>query len=191
MLKFLNKKKNDNKGFSLVELIIVVAIMAILVGLLAPQYLKYVEKSRKSADASNLDEMVRAIQIYAADAEVTLPADTYTITIGKGGTTVEAGTATQKVDNEKVAKDALNENAPVIRRNTISLDTSSRMCTFRNNSIFSSLRHSFSSNAYSPDDMVSGIGSVPFFFLLSNSLYQRCFAIWHSQVETLQLPSYR
>ncbi|MSU81225.1 prepilin-type N-terminal cleavage/methylation domain-containing protein [Anaerobutyricum soehngenii] len=112
MLKFLNKKKNDNKGFSLVELIIVVAIMAILVGLLAPQYLKYVEKSRKSADASNLDEMVRAIQIYAADAEVTLPADTYTITIGKGGTTVEAGTATQKVDNEKVAKDALNENAP-------------------------------------------------------------------------------
>ena len=40
-------------------------------------------------------------------AEVTLPADTYTITIGKGGTTVEAGTATQKVDNEKVAKDAL------------------------------------------------------------------------------------
>lgn len=112
MLKFLNKKKNDNKGFSLVELIIVVAIMAILVGLLAPQYLKYVEKSRKSADASNLDEMVRAIQIYAADAEVTLPADTYTITIGKGGTTVEAGTATQKVDNEKVAKDALNENVP-------------------------------------------------------------------------------
>ena len=60
MLKFLNKKKNDNKGFSLVELIIVVAILAILVGLLAPQYLKYVEKSRKSADASNLDEMVRA-----------------------------------------------------------------------------------------------------------------------------------
>ena len=72
MLKFLNKKKNDNKGFSLVELIIVVAILAILVGLLAPQYLKYVEKSRKSADASNLDEMVRAIQVYAADAEVTL-----------------------------------------------------------------------------------------------------------------------
>lgn len=112
MLKFLNKKKNDNKGFSLVELIIVVAILAILVGLLAPQYLKYVEKSRKSADASNLDEMVRAIQVYAADAEETLPEDRYTITIGKTATTVTAESATQKADNEKVAKKALDEAAP-------------------------------------------------------------------------------
>ena len=110
MLKFFNKKKNDNKGFSLVELIIVVAIMAILVGLLAPQYLKYVEKSRKSADASNLDEMVRAIQIYAADAEVTLPEDTYTITIGKDKTEVKA--TSNKAENKKVAEDALAENAP-------------------------------------------------------------------------------
>ena len=38
-------KKTNNKGFSLVELIIVVAIMAILIGVLAPQYIKYVEKS--------------------------------------------------------------------------------------------------------------------------------------------------
>ena len=111
MLKFLNKKKNDNKGFSLVELIIVVAILAILVGLLAPQYLKYVEKSRKSADASNLDEMVRAIQVYAADAEKTLPEDTYTITIKKDKTEVEAASA-KKADNVAVATEALNETAP-------------------------------------------------------------------------------
>lgn len=111
MLKFLNKKKNDNKGFSLVELIIVVAILAILVGLLAPQYLKYVEKSRKSADASNLDEMVRAIQVYAADAEETLPEDTYTITIKKDKTEVEAASA-KKADNVKVATKALDEAAP-------------------------------------------------------------------------------
>lgn len=103
MLKWLNNKKKDNKGFSLVELIIVVAIMAILVGLLAPQYLKYVEKSRKSADASNLDQMVQAVQVYAADAETTLPAGEYEIKIEASGTTV--------TDNATL-KAALNEAVP-------------------------------------------------------------------------------
>ena len=108
MLKFLNKKKNDNKGFSLVELIIVVAIMAILVGLLAPQYIKYVEKSRKSADASNLSEMVNAVQIYAADAESSLPAGTYTITISETGTAITGGAGNGLTEVQK----AVAETAP-------------------------------------------------------------------------------
>lgn len=109
MLKWLNNKKKDNKGFSLVELIIVVAIMAILVGLLAPQYLKYVEKSRKSADANNLDQMVQAIQVYAADADKTLPEGNYKITIGKDATI-------PSIEGDKgdlnVMKEALNEAVP-------------------------------------------------------------------------------
>ena len=71
MLKLFNRKKKDNKGFTLVELVVVIAILAILVGLLAPQYTKYVEKSRKSADASNMDELVKAVQVYAVDNAVT------------------------------------------------------------------------------------------------------------------------
>lgn len=81
MLKLFNRKKKDNKGFTLVELVIVVAILAILVGLLAPQYTKYVEKSRKSADASNMDEMVKVVKVFAADPANELAAGTYTITI--------------------------------------------------------------------------------------------------------------
>lgn len=81
MFRLLNKKKKDNKGFSLVELVIVIAIMAILVGILAPQYTKYVEESRKAADASNMDEMVKVVKVYAADPANELAVGTYTITI--------------------------------------------------------------------------------------------------------------
>lgn len=69
MFKFLKDRKKDNKGFTLVELVIVVAILAILVGILAPQYTKYVEKSRRSADIANMDEIVKAVQVYAVDRE--------------------------------------------------------------------------------------------------------------------------
>ena len=83
-----NAKKN-NKGFSLVELIIVVAIMAILIGVLGGQYLKFVERSRKSADKSNVDEIIRAVQIYSADPEATTTvADGDKITISTTKTTL-------------------------------------------------------------------------------------------------------
>ena len=63
-------KKSNNKGFSLVELIVVVAIMAVLVGVLAPAYLKYVENSRIQKDISAVGEVVNAIKIAAANEEV-------------------------------------------------------------------------------------------------------------------------
>ena len=47
-------QENDKKGFSLVELIIVMAIMAVLVGVVASQVLPYMEKSRISKDQENL-----------------------------------------------------------------------------------------------------------------------------------------
>lgn len=87
----MEKKRMNDKGFSLVELIIVIAIMAILIGVLAPQYLKFVERGRKSTDIQNVDEIIRAVQIYAADPMATnTPEATMTITLTTTKTDVDA-----------------------------------------------------------------------------------------------------
>ena len=59
------KRQKNNKGFSLVELIVVVAIMAVLVGVLAPAYLRYVEKARRQTCYWNMDNVVREVQLRA------------------------------------------------------------------------------------------------------------------------------
>lgn len=60
----------NNKGFSLVELIIVIAIMAILVGVMAPQLIKYIEKTNVSSDTQLCDTVKGAITTAMMDPAV-------------------------------------------------------------------------------------------------------------------------
>ena len=62
-------KKLNNKGFSLVELIIVIAIMVILVAVLAPQFTKWVERSRVSTDIQTASEIATAVEVAYAEGK--------------------------------------------------------------------------------------------------------------------------
>ena len=61
---------NENKGFSLVELIVVIAIMAVMTSVLAPSLLGYVEQSRMAKDDSAMGEVNNAIKLALADQNV-------------------------------------------------------------------------------------------------------------------------
>ena len=58
-----------NKGFSLVELIIVIAIMAILAAAIAPALIRYIDKSRKADDVAAAETVNTAVNAALANED--------------------------------------------------------------------------------------------------------------------------
>ena len=88
-------KKTNNKGFSLVELIVVIAIMAVLMVVVGPQLLRYVERARIQRDNTAISEIANAAKIAMADEtinDVVNPGTTYS-TIRAASGTITFGTA--------------------------------------------------------------------------------------------------
>lgn len=57
------KRQDGNRGFTLIELIVVVAILAILMAIAVPSYFKYAEKAKESAAVSECGSVVRTAAI--------------------------------------------------------------------------------------------------------------------------------
>jgi prepilin-type N-terminal cleavage/methylation domain-containing protein len=69
MMRFLRSKK----GFTLVELMIVVAIIGILAGIAIPRYMNFIRRSREGATKGNLGAVRSALNIYYSDTEGLFP----------------------------------------------------------------------------------------------------------------------
>lgn len=105
---FMKKmSQKNNKGFSLVELIVVVAIMAVLMGILVPTLVKNVEKSKKQKDRNAVEEIRNTMVTTLADptysdVEATIEyndTDDKKITITSGKGTAGKGTTDTDIEN--------------------------------------------------------------------------------------------
>lgn len=96
----MKKTKKNNKGFSLVELIVVVLIMAIIAVALAPQVMKWVGRSRVSNDISVYEQVYSNLQTSVADEKVwnEVKDKTIVVTVDKNG--VNGITADSELDKE-------------------------------------------------------------------------------------------
>ncbi len=104
--------KKNNKGFTLAELLIVVAIIAVLVAIAIPIFTNQLEKARESTDAANIRDYYAEIATGLVTGDLDYSkGDTMTVSGGKAVTvttplttstgtfevTVAAGTAKQAV----------------------------------------------------------------------------------------------
>lgn len=81
-MKRLKSLRLNSKGFSLVELIIVIAIMAILVGIVGTQIIPYMERSRRAKDYQVFSGWNTAgMSAYSMNADKLSAVDEYTIFI--------------------------------------------------------------------------------------------------------------
>ena len=71
----LDSVRKNKKGFSLVELIIVIAIMVALVAMLAPQFVKYVQKSRDAVVSSAAEDVLATAKSEFALTHLTFSGD--------------------------------------------------------------------------------------------------------------------
>jgi prepilin-type N-terminal cleavage/methylation domain-containing protein len=73
--------RKSNSGFSLIELIMTIAIMAVLVSIIAPNLTRYLARSKKETDKKNIDEIHHQVMNCITQAGI----DDIEVIVGEDG----------------------------------------------------------------------------------------------------------
>lgn len=82
------KEGNNNKGFTLVELIVVIVILAILVGVTIGGVFSYVNKSRINTDINNASSLTSTLSVLTTVKDAKPSAAVTNVDIGNGSAVV-------------------------------------------------------------------------------------------------------
>ena len=103
----------NNKGFSLVELIIVIAIMAILAGAIAPAVIRYIRKARASRATDEARVIVQAVEAALATKAGEDAPLVYNMTfVDSAGNSVSVGLVTNWILSETQSGTVFQDTDP-------------------------------------------------------------------------------
>jgi general secretion pathway protein G len=67
MCALINRKTQDNRGFTLIELMVVIVVLGLLAGIIAPKIIGHVDEAKIGTAKSNIASFETALKMYKLD----------------------------------------------------------------------------------------------------------------------------
>jgi len=109
-------KRNKKKGFTLIELIVVMAIIAVLAAIAVPQLMKSVKKSKITADVATAKAIANSLQQYISEGNLIETSDKVEIKNDGTNVTVDVKNTTDTKDDIDLSNYIDNAKTTVVSK---------------------------------------------------------------------------